>query len=139
MHLFLHNCHHTIADDSGVDLCPDSAFGVSPEFFYSQMLLEPLEKQLNLPSLMIWFCNNHWVDINCVSEDYELPFVFFVPISDAADLFRVLLSGELFDIFVTFILSRKIVVKSLRSRKSKSCENTNFPLYMCHSTLVWQR
>ena len=59
------------------------------------MLLEPLEEKLDLPSLMIEFRNHHRADIQCVSEEYELTFALFIPVSDASDLVRVLLPGEL--------------------------------------------
>ena len=42
-HLLLHNCHHAIGGDGRIDLDSDSVFGVAPELFYLQMLLEPLE------------------------------------------------------------------------------------------------
>ena len=59
------------------------------------MLLEPLEKQLDLPSLMIEFSNKHRTDIQCISEEYELTFVLFIPVLDASDLVRILRLGEL--------------------------------------------
>ena len=59
------------------------------------MLLDPLEKELGLPSLMIEFCNHYRTDVQCISEEYELSFVLFIPVFDAPDLVMVLLSGEL--------------------------------------------
>ena len=59
------------------------------------MLLEPLEKKLDLPSLMIEFCNKHRADIQRISEEYKLTFVLFIPVLDAPDLVRILRLGEL--------------------------------------------
>ena len=53
VHLFLHNGHHTICYDRRVDLNADCVFGRTLELFYLQMLLDPLEEKLNLPSVAI--------------------------------------------------------------------------------------
>ena len=59
------------------------------------MLLEPLEKELDLPSPMIEFRNHHWADIQCVSKEYELPFVHIIPVDDSSDLVGILCSNRL--------------------------------------------
>ena len=47
-------------------------------------------------------------------------------------------AGESTTILPT-LLENYILKNTSLSRKSKSCENTYFPLFMCHSTIVWQR
>ena len=54
-----------------------------------------IKKKLDLPSLMIEFCNKHRADIQRISEEYELTFVLFIPVLDAPDLVRILRLGEL--------------------------------------------
>ena len=54
-----------------------------------------IKKQLDPPSLTIWLRNNHWANVQCVSEEYKLPFVLIIPILDASDLIWAHLSGEL--------------------------------------------
>jgi hypothetical protein len=59
------------------------------------MPLDPLEKQLDLPSLMTQFRNQHRTDIQCIGKECKLSFVLFVPVLYAFDLVRVLSHGEL--------------------------------------------
>ena len=59
------------------------------------MLLQPLEEQLNLPSVMIELCDHHWADIQRVSEENELPLLLFVPVGDAPDFLWILEAGLL--------------------------------------------
>ena len=62
-HLLLHNCHHAIGGYRSVDLDPHGVLGLTPELFYLQMLLQPLEEELNLPAVTIEFCDHHRADI----------------------------------------------------------------------------
>ena len=59
------------------------------------MLLQPLEEQLNLPSVMIELCDHHWADIQRVSEENALPLLLFVSVDDAPDLLRIPEAGLL--------------------------------------------
>ena len=65
-HLFLHNGHHTIGCDCGVNLDPDGIFAGTPEFFNLEMLLQPFEEQLDLPSIVVQFSDHHRTDIQPV-------------------------------------------------------------------------
>ena len=64
------------------------------------MLLQPLEKKLDLPTVMIEFGYHHWADIQRISEENELSLFLFVPVCNASDLLEVLASGQ-FSVHVT--------------------------------------
>ena len=59
------------------------------------MLPEPLEKELNLPPLMIQICHHHRTDIQSVSEEDELSLVHIVPADDPSYLVRILRGSQL--------------------------------------------
>ena len=59
------------------------------------MLLQPLEEQLDLPAIVVEFCNHHWADIQRVGEEDKLPLLLFVPVNNAPDFLGVLEAGLL--------------------------------------------
>ena len=61
--------HHTVGRNRGVNLNPDGVLGFSPDLFYLEVLLQPLEKQLDLPSVLVEFCNSFRADIQCICEE----------------------------------------------------------------------
>ena len=70
-------------------------FGEKPYLSNLQMLLQPLEKEFNLPSVVIEFSNRFRTDVQCVSKENELSFVLFIPIDDSSDFIRILAHGQL--------------------------------------------
>ena len=59
------------------------------------MLLDPLEEKLDLPPIVIEFCNNYWTDSQSIGEEYEILLALFVQVDDSTDLVRVLLHRQL--------------------------------------------
>ena len=49
----LHDSDQTIGNDGCTDLDPDGILCSAPEFLDFQMLLQPLEEELNLPPVLI--------------------------------------------------------------------------------------
>jgi hypothetical protein len=100
-HLLLHDCHHTVGRDCGVDLDPDSILGIATVCFNLEMLLQPIEEQFDLPPVMVQFSDHQMTDIQPfvlgegVREEDELPLVLLVPLNDSTDLVGVLSHGQL--------------------------------------------
>ena len=65
------------------------------------MLLQPLEKQLDLPPVMVQFSDHHRADIQPfilsegVRKEDKLPLVLLVPVDDSSDLVGILSHGQL--------------------------------------------
>ena len=72
----------------------NGVLGFTPELFYLEMLLEPLEEQLYLPTILIKISDCHWTDIQSVGEEHKPSFGFCVPIDDPADFVGILLPGK---------------------------------------------
>ena len=53
----LHNGNEAVGTDGRVNLYSDSVLGSSPELFDFEVLLEPLEEQLNLPTVLVEVSN----------------------------------------------------------------------------------
>ena len=54
------------------------------------MLLQPLEEQLDLPTVVVEFCDHYRADIQRISEEDKLPLLLFVPVDDTSDYLREL-------------------------------------------------
>ena len=54
------------------------------------MLFEPLEKQLNLPAVMVQFCNLQCGQIKVIGQKKKLTFVLCIPISDKSQRLRII-------------------------------------------------
>ena len=59
------------------------------------MLLDPFEEKLDLPSVMIEFCNHYRADCHRIREEYELLLAVLVQVYDSAELIRILLHCQL--------------------------------------------
>ena len=53
----LHNGNEAVGTDGRVNLYSDSILSCSPEFFNLEVLLEPLEEQLYLPTVLVEVSN----------------------------------------------------------------------------------
>ena len=53
----LHDGDQTVGTDSRVYLYSDSVLGGAPELLDFEVLLEPLEEQLNLPTVLLEACS----------------------------------------------------------------------------------
>lgn len=66
LHVLLHYGDKTIGNDGAVDLDSDSVLGSTPKFLDFEMLLEPLEKQFYLPSVLVQIGYLKCGDVGCV-------------------------------------------------------------------------
>ena len=93
MQFFLDNGHHAIGGYCRVNLDADCVLGLTPELFYLQVLLDPLEEEFYLPAVFVEVCYSYRLDTQCVGEEYELSVGFFVQIDDPADSVGIFLPG----------------------------------------------
>ena len=54
-----------------------------------------IKKKLDLPPVVIEFCNHYWADSQSIGEEYELLLALLVQVDDSSDLVRVLLHRQL--------------------------------------------
>jgi len=76
-----------------INLYPDCVFRVAPKGFDVQMLLDPFEKQLHLPTLFVKHCNIFCSDIERIGNVYKRAFEFLVVVHDSAKSARIFLLG----------------------------------------------
>lgn len=93
MQFLLDNGHHAIGGYRGVDLDADGVLGLTPELFYLQMLLDPLEEEFYLPAVLVEVGYGYRLDVQSVGEEYELALGFFVPIDYPAYPVGIFLPG----------------------------------------------
>ena len=87
-----------------INLYPDCVFRVTPKGFDVQMLLDPFEKQLHLPTLFIKHCNIFCTDIESIGNIYKRAFEFLGVVHDSAKPARIFLLGLIsgkFDSLIT--------------------------------------
>ena len=58
------------------------------------MQLQPLEKQLDLPPVLVELCYGFCADIQRICEEDQLSSGLFVPVDDAPEFSRILLSSH---------------------------------------------
>ena len=72
----LHNGNEAVGTDGRVNLYSDSILSCSPEFspefFNLEVLLEPLEEQFYLPTVLVEISNLQCSQFHCVSQEHEL-------------------------------------------------------------------
>ena len=78
---------------STLNLYPDCVFRVAPEGFDVQMLLDPFEKQLHLPTLFVKHCNIFCFDIERIGNICKRALEFLGVVHDSAKSARIFLSG----------------------------------------------
>ena len=89
----LYDGNQTVGTYSRVNLNTYSVLCRTPKLFNLQMLLEPLEKELNLPSVLIKFSYLKSGYVHRICDENELTFLFFIPIPDDTKLLRIVLFG----------------------------------------------
>ena len=95
LELFLHDSHHAIGCNGRVNLDSNGILRLTPELFYLKMLLHPLEKEFDLPSVLVQQSNRYRFEIQCVGEEDKLPLLLLVPVYDSTDLVWILFHGLL--------------------------------------------
>ena len=74
----LHNGNEAVGTDSRVNLYSESILSCTPEFLDFEVLLEPLEEQLNLPTILVEVGNLQCCEFHCVSQEHELPTLLLI-------------------------------------------------------------
>ena len=91
----MYNRHHAIGGYCSVNLDYYSIPGLTTEFFNLQVLLQPLEEQFYLPSVVIKVCIHQRADVQSIGKEYESLSWLRVKVDDSSDLLRILASGQL--------------------------------------------
>jgi hypothetical protein len=86
----LHNGNQTIGNDSSTDLDPNGILCSAPEFLDFQMLLQPLEEELNLPPVLIEIGNLKRGQMESVGKERELTSLLLIIELDQPELLLVL-------------------------------------------------
>ena len=87
----LHDGNQTIGNDGCTDLNPDGILCSAPEFLDLQMLLQPLEEELNLPPVLVEIGNLKRGQMESVGEERELTSLLLIIELDQPELLIVLL------------------------------------------------
>ena len=82
LHVMLDNSHKAVSSDSGTDLYSDSVLSSTPELLDLEVLLESLEEQFYLPSVLVEVCYLLCCQVHRIGQEHELPVLLFVIISD---------------------------------------------------------
>lgn len=77
-HVMLGYRHRAVGSDGCTNLYADSILGSTPEFLNLEVLLEPLEEQLCLPSVLIEVGYLQGCQIHCIGQKHELPALLFI-------------------------------------------------------------
>ena len=68
----LHNGNEAVGTDGRVNLYSDSILSCTPELFDFEVLLEPLEEQLYLPTILVKVSNLQCSQFHCIGQKHEL-------------------------------------------------------------------
>ena len=80
-----------VSYDCRANLYSDSVFCSAPEFLNFEMLLEPLEEQLNLPSVLVEIGNFESGKMDCIRQKCEVSILLVIVKSHKSKLLRILL------------------------------------------------
>ena len=89
--VMLDDCNEAVGDNGNVYLYSDCILGLSPKFLDLKVLLNPLEKQLNLPSVLVQECDILGRKVEVVRVICECPMKFFCIEDNAPDGERIVL------------------------------------------------
>ena len=85
----LHNGNQTVGADGRINLYTDSVLSSAPEFLDIKVLLEPLEEQLYLPSVLIEVGNLQCGQFCCIGQEHELTALLLVIESHEPQMLRI--------------------------------------------------
>ena len=88
----LDNRHETVGSDSSTNLYSDSVLRSAPELFDLEVLLEPLEEQLYLPSVLVEVGYLLGSQVHRIGQEHELSVLLFVIVSDETQVLRIVLA-----------------------------------------------
>ena len=85
----LHNGYETVGTNSRVDLYSDSVLSSSPELLDLEVLLEPLEEQFYLPTILIEIGNLLCSQFHCIGQEHELTVLLIIVESNKPEMFWI--------------------------------------------------
>ena len=85
----LHNGNQTVGADGRINLYSDSVFGSTPEFLDFEMLLEPLEEKLYLPTVLIEVCNLMGCQFRSIGQEHKLTALLLIIESHQSEVLRI--------------------------------------------------
>ena len=89
----LDNRNEAVSRNGCTDLYSDSVLRCSPELLNLEVLLEPLEEQFNLPSVLVKVCYLLGRQVHRIGQEHELPVLLFVIVSDETQVLRIVLAA----------------------------------------------
>lgn len=89
----LDNRYKTVGSNSSTNLYSDSVLRSAPELFYLEVLLEPLEEQLYLPSVLVEVGHLLGSQVHRIGQEHELSVLLFVIVSDETQVLRIVLAA----------------------------------------------
>lgn len=102
------NSNKVVSGYGTINLYPDCVFRVAPKGFDVQMLLDPFEKQLHLPTLFVKHCNIFCADIERIGNIYKRAFEFLGVVHDSAKSARIFLLGLISGKFDSLIADNSV-------------------------------
>ena len=88
----LHDGYETVGTNSRVDLYSDSTLSCTPELLDLEVLFEPLEEQLYLPSILVEVGNLLGSQFHGIGQEHELTVLLLIVESDEAQMFGIVLA-----------------------------------------------
>src|SRR3954468_3618737 len=85
--------HQHVDADGDPDLRPHRVFGIAVEALDAQMLFDPLEEQLHLPSAPIQSANGQGRQRKLVGQEHQVLAGLWIAIADAAQVSGIVLGG----------------------------------------------
>lgn len=87
----LNDGNKAVSYDCRANLYSDSFLCSAPEFLNFEVLLEPLEEQLNLPSVLVEIGNFESSKMECIRPKCEVSILFVIVKSHKSKFLRILL------------------------------------------------
>ncbi len=94
MQFLFHYGHEHINRDRDPDLSPQGVLGSAVEILDAQVLLDPFEEQLDLPTAAIKLGDSQWWQAEVVGQKDESLIRLGVEITNAAQLFGIAFAGN---------------------------------------------
>ena len=85
----LHDGYETVGTNSRVDLYSDSVLGSSPKLLDLEVLFEPLEEQLYLPSILVEVGNLLGSQFHGVGQEHELTVLLLIIEPNEPQMLRI--------------------------------------------------
>ena len=93
LHIVLDNRHKAVGSNSSRYLYSDCVLGSSPELFDLEVLLEPLEEQLYLPTVLVEVGYLLGCQVHRISQEHELTVLLLIVVSDESEIIGIVLAA----------------------------------------------